>query len=110
MRKKRLASFLAAAGLLANSVPLLAAAQASAAPASAETVEAAEAAEAATSADAAYLRQKPAWHRCSADQPASYECATIKVPLDYRRPGGAPSTWRYPGSGARTRPSGTGSS
>ncbi|AWZ06308.1 MULTISPECIES: alpha/beta hydrolase [unclassified Streptomyces] len=71
MRKKRLASLVAAAGLLASSVPLLAAAQASAAP-----------------ADAEYLRQKPAWHRCSADQPASYECATLKVPLDYRRPEG----------------------
>ncbi|MGW6710396.1 alpha/beta hydrolase [Streptomyces sp. NPDC054956] len=71
MRKKRLASLLSAAGLLASSVPLLAAAQASAAPAEAE-----------------YLRQKPSWHRCSPEQPASYECATIEVPLDYRRPEG----------------------
>ncbi|MFD9302833.1 alpha/beta hydrolase [Streptomyces sp. NPDC060048] len=71
MRKKRLASLFAAAGLLASSVPLLAATQAAAA-----------------AADAEYLRQKPAWHRCAADKPASYECATIKVPLDYRRPAG----------------------
>lgn len=72
MRKKRLASLLTAAGLLASCVPLLASAPAFAA----------------TPADSAYLRQKPVWHRCSADQPASYECATLKVPLDYRRPAG----------------------
>lgn len=82
MRKKRLASLLAAAGLLASTVPLLAAAQASALPAG--TVQAADTVE----ADAAYLRQKPAWHRCGADKPATFECATIKVPLDYRRPSG----------------------
>ncbi|MEV0410562.1 alpha/beta hydrolase [Streptomyces sp. NPDC050448] len=67
---KRLAPLLAAAGLLATTVPLLSAAQASAAPA------------------AEYTPQTPAWQRCSTDQPASYECATIKVPLDYRRPQG----------------------
>ncbi|MGW2997617.1 alpha/beta fold hydrolase, partial [Streptomyces sp. NPDC001193] len=67
---KRLAPMLAAAGLVATGVPLLSATQASAAPA------------------AEYTPQKPAWQRCNADQPASYECATIKVPLDYRRPQG----------------------
>ncbi|MFB7057526.1 alpha/beta fold hydrolase, partial [Streptomyces vinaceus] len=67
---KRLAPMLAAAGLVATTVPLLSATQASAAPA------------------AEYTPQKPAWQRCSTDQPASYECATIKVPLDYRRPQG----------------------
>ncbi|MEV7439997.1 alpha/beta hydrolase [Streptomyces sp. NPDC091204] len=70
MLLKRLAPLLAAAGLLASTVPLLSATQASAAPA------------------ADHLRQKPAWHRCSPEQPASYECATLKVPLDYRRPDG----------------------
>ncbi|MGW0364005.1 alpha/beta hydrolase [Streptomyces sp. NPDC002990] len=65
---KPFAPLLAAAGLLATTVPLLSATQASAAPA------------------AEYLKQKPSWQRCSPDQPASYECATIKVPLDYRRP------------------------
>lgn len=70
MRLKRFAPMLAAAGLLAGTVPLLAATQASAAPAT------------------DHLRQKPAWHRCSPEQPASYECATLKVPLDYRRPEG----------------------
>ncbi|MEU9251999.1 alpha/beta hydrolase [Streptomyces sp. NPDC048270] len=68
---KRLAPLLATAGLIASTVPLLTAAQASAAPAP------------------AYLNQKPSWHRCSPDQPASYECATLKVPLDYRRPQGS---------------------
>ncbi len=68
--KRRLAPLLAAAGLLATTVPLLSATQAAAAPAS------------------DHLRQKPAWHRCSPELPASYECATLKVPLDYRRPDG----------------------
>ncbi|CAM5309372.1 alpha/beta hydrolase [Streptomyces avidinii] len=69
-QKRRLAPLLAAAGLVATTVPLLSATQASAAPAS------------------DHLRQKPAWHRCSPEGPASYECATLKVPLDYRRPDG----------------------
>ncbi|MCK8434081.1 alpha/beta hydrolase [Streptomyces sp. D2-8] len=34
-----------------------------------------------------YLQQKPAWHRCDTALPASLQCATIKVPLDYGRPG-----------------------
>lgn len=33
-----------------------------------------------------YLRQKPAWHRCATELPASFQCATLKVPLDYGRP------------------------
>ncbi|MFB7468067.1 alpha/beta hydrolase [Streptomyces sp. NPDC056224] len=70
MRLKRLAPLLATAGLIATTVPLLAATQASAAP------------------EADYLKQKPAWHRCADGQPASYECATLKVPLDYKRPQG----------------------
>ncbi|MGW5397518.1 alpha/beta hydrolase [Streptomyces sp. NPDC003952] len=89
MRKKRLASFLAAAGLLASTVPLFTAAQASALPTEDLRAEGAQSTPSdGVQADAAYLRQKPAWHRCSAEQPASYECATIKVPLDYRRPAG----------------------
>ncbi|MGW7437048.1 alpha/beta fold hydrolase [Streptomyces sp. NPDC054849] len=70
MALKRFAPLLAAAGLIAGTVPLLTATQVSAAPA------------------ADYLKQKPAWHRCSSEQPAAYECATLKVPLDYRRPDG----------------------
>ncbi|MFF9116400.1 alpha/beta hydrolase [Streptomyces massasporeus] len=34
-----------------------------------------------------YLQQKPSWHRCDTESPASLQCATIKVPLDYGRPG-----------------------
>ncbi|UQX05234.1 alpha/beta hydrolase [Streptomyces sp. RerS4] len=67
---RRFAPLLAAGGLLASALPLLTATQAAADPVS------------------DYAPSKPSWHRCSADQPASYECATIKVPLDYRRPHG----------------------
>ncbi|MFC8131197.1 alpha/beta hydrolase [Streptomyces sp. NPDC057302] len=35
-----------------------------------------------------YTRQKPVWKRCAADVPAALRCATLKVPLDYRKPGG----------------------
>ncbi|WP_251096409.1 alpha/beta hydrolase [Streptomyces sp. Caat 7-52] len=34
-----------------------------------------------------FANQKPAWHRCDASLPAAFQCATIKVPLDYSRPG-----------------------
>ncbi|MGE6737946.1 alpha/beta fold hydrolase, partial [Streptomyces sp. NPDC059900] len=45
---------------------------------------------ASTEADALrpYTRQKPAWKRCGPDTPAAFRCATLKVPLDYRKPGG----------------------
>ncbi|MFD7031620.1 alpha/beta hydrolase [Streptomyces sp. NPDC059917] len=67
MRTKRLAPLLAAAGLLATTVPLLSA----------------------TGASAADPRPAPpAWHRCAADRPATFECATLKVPLDHERPRG----------------------
>ncbi|MBL1099320.1 alpha/beta hydrolase [Streptomyces coffeae] len=35
-----------------------------------------------------YVKQRPAWHRCHSETPASFQCATIKVPLDYSRPDG----------------------
>ena len=70
MRRKRLAPLLATAGLIATSLPLLAVTQATAAPAS------------------SYLDQKPEWQRCSSYDPESFECATLKVPLDYQRPDG----------------------
>ncbi|MCS0634944.1 alpha/beta hydrolase [Streptomyces sp. LP05-1] len=35
-----------------------------------------------------YVQQKPRWKPCAADLPAALECATVKVPLDYRAPGG----------------------
>ncbi|MFD0417855.1 alpha/beta hydrolase [Streptomyces sp. NPDC127108] len=37
---------------------------------------------------APYTRQKLTWKRCAADQPAKYQCATLKVPLDYDKPEG----------------------
>lgn len=66
---KRLVPLLAA-GLIATALPLLTATQAIAAP------------------EGEFTPQQPAWQRCSPDQPASLECATIKVPLDYRDPQG----------------------
>ncbi|WP_053656890.1 alpha/beta hydrolase [Streptomyces sp. MMG1121] len=33
-----------------------------------------------------FLNQKPGWHRCDKSTPAAFQCATIKVPLDYSRP------------------------
>ncbi|WP_020666427.1 alpha/beta hydrolase [Amycolatopsis nigrescens] len=30
----------------------------------------------------------PDWHRCAPDRPANFECATVRVPLDYQQPGG----------------------
>ncbi|WP_053708411.1 alpha/beta hydrolase [Streptomyces sp. NRRL B-3648] len=70
MRIGRLAPLLAA-GVTATLVPALAPAQASA-----------------TEPLGRFAAQKPAWHRCDASQPAAFQCATIKVPLDYGRPGG----------------------
>ncbi|MFI5979427.1 alpha/beta fold hydrolase [Streptomyces sp. NPDC051555] len=67
MRTNRIAPLLAAAGLLATTVPLLSATGAAAAD---------------------HRPAPPSWHRCAADRPASFECATIKVPLDYARPRG----------------------
>ncbi len=61
---------LLAVGVTATLVPALAPAQASAA----EPLK-------------RFETQKPAWHRCDASQPAAFQCATIKVPLDYGRPG-----------------------
>ncbi|MER7948810.1 alpha/beta hydrolase [Streptomyces sp. NPDC096079] len=37
---------------------------------------------------APYTRQTPRWKRCDAEAPANYQCATLKVPLDYTRPNG----------------------
>ncbi|MFJ1548312.1 alpha/beta hydrolase [Streptomyces sp. NPDC088246] len=35
-----------------------------------------------------YAQQKLRWERCDTGQPAALECAKVKVPLDYRAPGG----------------------
>ncbi|MFG2974486.1 alpha/beta hydrolase [Streptomyces sp. NPDC048331] len=68
---KRLAPLLATAGLIATTLSQLSVPQASA-----------------DQPAPGYMSQKPAWHRCSAERPATYECATLKVPLDYERPQG----------------------
>ncbi|MFJ7077740.1 alpha/beta hydrolase [Streptomyces sp. NPDC098781] len=73
MRSSRTACLLAA-GTVATLVPALTPATASAA--------------AAAHPMSQYLQQKPAWHRCDREMPATFQCATIKVPLDYSRPGG----------------------
>ncbi|MFB7053398.1 alpha/beta hydrolase [Streptomyces vinaceus] len=70
VRLKRFTLLLTAAGLMATAVPMVSATSAVAAPAG------------------GYLSQKPDWQRCSPDQPAAFECATLKVPLDYQRPDG----------------------
>ncbi|WP_411158503.1 alpha/beta hydrolase [Streptomyces sp. CBMA291] len=36
----------------------------------------------------AYVHQQPRWQRCDPQGPASFQCATVKVPLDYSRPNG----------------------
>ncbi|MFD0001399.1 alpha/beta hydrolase [Streptomyces sp. NPDC127178] len=83
MRNSRIACFLAASSVAAL-VPALAPATASAASASST----ASAASAAANPLSQYLQQKPAWHRCDSEMPATFQCATIKVPLDYNRPSG----------------------
>lgn len=35
-----------------------------------------------------YTQQEPRWQRCDAQSPAAYQCARLKVPLDYGDPGG----------------------
>ncbi|MEU5998863.1 alpha/beta hydrolase [Streptomyces sp. NPDC047197] len=35
-----------------------------------------------------YTQQAPRWQRCDAKNPATYQCATLKVPLNYSDPGG----------------------
>ncbi|MGV9855101.1 alpha/beta hydrolase [Streptomyces sp. NPDC003442] len=82
MRRRGLAPLLAI-GVTATLAPALATSTATAAesgPASTSTATA--------SALDPYIKQKPKWQRCEADKPAEYQCATIKVPLDYRAPGG----------------------
>ncbi|MEU3597393.1 alpha/beta hydrolase [Streptomyces sp. NPDC006798] len=41
-----------------------------------------------TATTASAATQRLDWKRCSADEPANFQCATLKVPLDYRDPGG----------------------
>ncbi|MFB7919426.1 alpha/beta hydrolase [Streptomyces sp. NPDC056061] len=84
MRRRRLAPLLAVS-VTATLAPVLATSTATAAPVA--TPSAASSSVATGGLDP-YVKQKPRWKRCGADSPAEFECATIKVPLDYRDPGG----------------------
>ncbi|MFG2228334.1 alpha/beta hydrolase [Streptomyces sp. NPDC048644] len=84
MRRRRLAPLLAVS-VTATLAPALASSTAIAAPAATPSTASSTAAKGALDR---YVQQKPQWKRCEADSPAEFECATIKVPLDYRVPGG----------------------
>ncbi|MGW7573974.1 alpha/beta hydrolase [Streptomyces sp. NPDC054765] len=84
MRRRRLAPLLAV-GVTATLAPTLATSTATAAPAAAPSTASSSAAKGALDR---YVQQKPQWKRCKADSPAEFQCATVKVPLDYRAPAG----------------------
>ncbi|MEV7084934.1 alpha/beta hydrolase [Streptomyces sp. NPDC093085] len=86
MRRRRLAPLLAVS-VTATLAPVLATSTATAAPAAAPSAAASSAA--GKGALDRYTRQKPEWKRCGDGTPAEFECATVKVPLDYQDPGGA---------------------
>nr|WP_234334411.1 alpha/beta hydrolase [Streptomyces sp. NRRL B-1347] len=75
---RRLVVPLLALGLTATLAPSLAAGPAAAAPGGA-----AEARDLSR-----FTQQKLTWKRCAADKPAKFQCATLKVPLDYSAPKG----------------------
>ncbi|MFE3431308.1 alpha/beta hydrolase [Streptomyces sp. NPDC059171] len=89
MRRRRLAP-LVAVSALATLAPALVTSTATAAPAAAPSAgtSSAVSSPAATSGLDRYVKQKPAWKRCAPEVSAAYQCATVKVPLDYRKPGG----------------------
>ncbi|MFE3379670.1 alpha/beta hydrolase [Streptomyces anulatus] len=89
MHRRRLAP-LVAVSALATLAPAFAASTATAAPAAAPSAgtPSAVSSPAAKSALDRYAKQKPTWKRCDAETSAAYQCATVKVPLDYRKPGG----------------------
>ncbi|MFE3072430.1 alpha/beta fold hydrolase [Streptomyces sp. NPDC059247] len=83
MRSRRIASVVAisaVAALVPALTPAVASANAPAATISPRTAAAASLAD--------FTGQKPRWKRCNPQDPAAYQCATIKVPLDYTRPNG----------------------
>lgn len=86
MRRRRLAPLLAVS-LTATLAPALATSTAAAAPAAAPSAASSPSAAKGGALDR-YTKQKPKWKRCEAAAPAEFQCATIKVPLDYRAPGG----------------------
>ncbi|KFG00325.1 hydrolase [Streptomyces scabiei] len=89
MRRRRLVPLLAVS-VTATLAPALATSTATAAPAASPSTLSRSTASsfAAEGALDRYVKQKPKWKRCDADAPAKFQCATIKVPLDYRAPGG----------------------
>ncbi|MFI6645710.1 alpha/beta hydrolase [Streptomyces sp. NPDC050504] len=76
-RPRRLAPLLAL-GVAATLLPQLTPQQAAASPAPGTTAQQL----------APYAQQRLAWGRCPVEAPATMQCATLKVPLDYRRPDG----------------------
>jgi pimeloyl-ACP methyl ester carboxylesterase len=75
-----------AVSVTATLAPALATSTAAAAPAATPSTASSSAAKG--GALDRYVKQKPRWKRCDADSPAEFQCATIKVPLDYRAPAG----------------------
>jgi pimeloyl-ACP methyl ester carboxylesterase len=78
VRSRRRLVPLLAVSITATLAPALATSTATAAPATTTG----------TSVLDRYAQQKPQWKPCQADAPADIRCATIEVPLDYRKPGG----------------------
>ncbi|QCX76468.1 Tripeptidyl aminopeptidase precursor [Streptomyces sp. YIM 121038] len=74
---RRLVVPLLALGLTATLAPSLAAGPAAAAPDDAGARDLTR-----------YTQQQLTWKRCAADMPAKFQCATLKVPLDYGAPRG----------------------
>ncbi len=90
MRRRRLVPLLAVS-VMATLAPALATSTATAAPAatSGAAVSPAAVPTAGKSALDRYAKQKVRWKRCpEPEAPPEIRCATIKVPLDYRHPGG----------------------
>ncbi|MFG3259739.1 alpha/beta hydrolase [Streptomyces sp. NPDC048172] len=89
MQRRRLAILLAA-GVTATAVPVVVTWTAAAGPDTDRPATASSTGASSTGAKALapYVKQKPRWKRCDAKSPATFQCATIKVPLDYRDPEG----------------------
>ncbi|MFE7759827.1 alpha/beta hydrolase [Streptomyces sp. NPDC057438] len=89
MRRRRLVPLLAVS-VTATLVPALAVSTATAAPAASLSTTSSSTTSSSTAEGPLdrFVKQKPKWKRCDADAPAALKCATIKVPLDYRAPGG----------------------
>lgn len=90
MRNSRRLVPLLAVSITATLAPALVTSTATAAPAASSSTASPSSASPAAGKGALdrYAKQKPRWKRCEAAAPAEFRCATIKVPLDYRKPGG----------------------